>query len=579
VVQAAVLALPLILLVAMAWRYRWIIDDGFIYLRVVRQFRDGHGPVFNAGQRVEVFTSPLWFGLLTLADLVTPVRLEWLAVLGGIASTVVGIGMAMAGAGRLWRPTAPTAWLVPFAALPVVALFPFWLWSSGGLETGLTFAWLGACMWVLGRWAGDPTRTMGTGGAVLLGLGWLVRPEMVLYSVAFLAVALLGDARVSGAHPWRVLGAAIALPLAYEVFRMGYYGSVLANTAIAKEGLSQHWDRGWHYLADFNGAYALWVPVLILVAGGYAPLGIAAWRRRADRSLLVAGAFVTSSLLLALWVVWIGGDYIHARLLLPFLFGLCVPVMAVPLTRRVVAGALLVPYAIVAATSLRPVQLSPGFNTVVLGGSPESFGKVTLDDLGWGSGEPMRSWYTGPGYYVPKQAFGTGIVRRRVRLKPGVHLPIGVFSAIGLPSYAMGPNFEVFDVLGLADPIASHLEPDTSILRLAGHEKRLSAPWIVARLAPVGTTIGIEDLPIGSVVPSPLARYRLDAAWARAALRCGPIRRLVDASRADLSVGRFFDNIGNAFGNTTVRIPNDPRRAYRELCGTRTPPEVRALQR
>ena len=57
----------------------------------------------------------------------------------------------------------------------------------------------------------------------MLGLGWLVRPELVMYSVAFLAVVLALQWRTD---TWRqrvrLLAAAAALPVAYQVFRMGY---------------------------------------------------------------------------------------------------------------------------------------------------------------------------------------------------------------------------------------------------------------------------------------------------------------------------------------------------------------------
>jgi hypothetical protein len=252
----------------------------------------------------------------------------------------------------------------------------------------------------------------------------------------------------------------------------------------------------------------------------------------------------------------------------------------VPLTRRVVAGALLVPYAVVAAVTLRPDQLSGGFNTIVLGGSPSSIGQVTLGDRGWGPGGPQRRWYEGPGYYVQRGAFGGGIVRRPVRLKHGVHVPVGVISGIGLNGYAMGNDFDVLDALGLAEPIASHMESDPSLLlALPGHEKRLPASWISALLTAPGSTLGPGDLPVVSPMRSSRARFEVDVAWARASLRCAPIRRLVDASRAPMTLGRFVTNLGDAVGNTSLRIPIDPRRAYRKFCGAGIPAEVRAVRR
>src|SRR5262245_41645901 len=45
-------------------RNTWVGDDAFITLRVVDNFLRGLGLVWNGGERVQVFTSPLWTLLL-----------------------------------------------------------------------------------------------------------------------------------------------------------------------------------------------------------------------------------------------------------------------------------------------------------------------------------------------------------------------------------------------------------------------------------------------------------------------------------------------------------------------------------
>src|SRR5690606_38991927 len=122
------------------YAHRWITDDGFIYLRVVQQIRAGNGPVFNSGERVEVFTGTLWVALLTAGDLLTPIRLEWVAVLLGIGCGAAGIVLAMAGARRLAGDGAARPWFLPFGAVVFVALAPVWMFATSGLETGLVFA-------------------------------------------------------------------------------------------------------------------------------------------------------------------------------------------------------------------------------------------------------------------------------------------------------------------------------------------------------------------------------------------------------------------------------------------------------
>ena len=140
VARAGLLALPVVILAVGAWHSRWMSDDGFINLRVVSQIQAGHGPVFNAGERVEATTSPLWVLLLTVGDIVTPLRLEWIAVLAGIGLTLAGLALAIWGAVMLQRGETPNAIWIPAGALVLAVFAPMWRFSSSGLESGLTFA-------------------------------------------------------------------------------------------------------------------------------------------------------------------------------------------------------------------------------------------------------------------------------------------------------------------------------------------------------------------------------------------------------------------------------------------------------
>ena len=44
----------------------WISDDALITMRHVLNFINGYGPVFNVGERVQAYTHPLWFLLISL---------------------------------------------------------------------------------------------------------------------------------------------------------------------------------------------------------------------------------------------------------------------------------------------------------------------------------------------------------------------------------------------------------------------------------------------------------------------------------------------------------------------------------
>jgi hypothetical protein len=85
----------------------------------------------------------------------------------------------------------------------------------------------------------------------------------------------------------------------------------------------------------------------------------------------------------------------------------------------------------------------------------------------------------------------------------------------------------------------------------AGHRKRKGYPWIIALTTRPGVDAGF-----------PAAR--VDAA--RAALRCGALHDLVEATEAPLTVGRFWSNVTGAIGRTRLEVPRSEAAAERSFC-------------
>jgi arabinofuranosyltransferase len=549
---------PVVVLAAQAWDHRWIADDGFINFHIVDQIAAGNGPVFNAGQRVEAFTSPLWLGVLAVGELLTPVRLEWFAVWVGLIATAAGLAFAIAGAAVLAREASDRdGWLVPAGALVPLALLPIWYFATSGLETSLVFAWQGTCLLLLARWARDDG-PLPWWAAVVVGLGWLIRPELGLFSLVFAAVVLAGEWRRQG---WmRRIGfvaTVFALPAAYQVFRMGYYGSVIPNTALAKEASLTRWSTGWTYLKESFSPYWVWIPLLALIIGAYVPLVRSFAATRRWRLILVIGAFVLGAVLDALYIVRVGGDYIHARLLLPAVFALAAPVAVVILRPRYLAALAVVPWALVCTFWLRSDTAVP----YVL---PSQKHKVTVEQLGWGPGGPYRKWFTGPAVYF-------GQDKLKVPRPPGLHEPTVASWGIGIGSYALGTDLQVVDMLGLADTLDAHFE----LVRrgLPGHEKTMPAPWTAARITAPGSTPRIADFPppplVFPLVPWPEtdAQFNEQIRTARAALQCPAIRDLLDRPTRPMTFTRFFSNMFHSISDARMRIPPQPDLAFRKYCG------------
>lgn len=573
-----VLALLLVLTLVAAWQRRWTADDAFINFRAVRNILDGDGPVFNAGERVEVGTSPLWLWLLAGTDAVLPFDIGWIAVALGALLSGAGVLLAALGAMRLEPSPAnglrPARAFLPVGALAFLAVPATWDFLTSGLETGLTFGWLGLLWWGVARQAGSQAPTRPRWLSLVVGLGPLVRPDLALVSVCLGSWYLV--AVPSGW--WRRVadvGVAVAVPVGYQVFRMGWFGLLVPNTAVAKESTRAVWDRGWAYLGDLVGTYQLVVPLVLCAA---LLVVTARARRWSPRVLGLVVVTVCTAVLHALFVVRVGGDFMHARLLLPALFLVLCPVAVIPVpawrrgrTAAVLAGALVCGVAAWAAVCATVMRIDYPASFTVAGISDErgfyaaaagTAHPVSLADHGHTgltavADQVQTSFDAGRG-----EVFLQDTV---VATPAGVRLlPVGradggtVFrvSQAGYLGFAVSDDVQVIDTYGLTDVLGSHLEPGAP--GRAGHEKPVPIVWFWAQYAE-GLPDAARNPSYGSVSPSGLND-------AHAALSCGRLAELVEATSAPMDLGRFWDNLTGATARTSLRVPQDPGVARDAFC-------------
>ncbi|WP_344532191.1 hypothetical protein [Streptomyces albiaxialis] len=559
------------------YAHRWANDDALIYTRAVRQILAGNGPVYNIGERAESSTGTLWQWLLVAGSAVPgvadPLRL---AVALGLLLTVAGYVLALDGTRRLWRLRRPSgALMLPAGVLVLLPLRAVWDYATSGLETGLSFFWLGLSWWLLvraraARAEGGRVRTGVT--VFVFGLGPLVRPDLTLVTVLFLA-ALWVMERPSGRSLAKWSCVAGALPFGYEVFRAGYYGVLVPLPAIAKEASGTQWQYGFDYLRNTLVPYYLWVPLLLLAA--FAAAGAVRARRRgrvpglrdrtrqADAALVAAP--VLAGLLSAFFVVKVGGDFMHGRMVLPALFLVLLPVALLPYGRetRVLSAALAV-WAVACATLCRPPIESPEPRIV--------FDSHTVYQRGLDHPHP-----TSQAVHVAHDLPVVDAVRaaRNAQERHGTRsLVLETVDDAQYPVLPLAPHVKAdlaatesrlgnvgallpldalaVDTLGLANPLGAHTLPTRH--SKAGHEKPLDRAWAVADLTPPGTPL-----------PAYVDPLRVRAA--RHALTCGRLAELQASVRAPMTPGRFLQNLGGAWSRTQFRIPADPVAAERQECG------------
>jgi arabinofuranosyltransferase len=588
------LVVPVIVVLVGAWLYRWVDEDAFINFRIIDNLVAGHGLVFNVGERVEVDSDPLWLFTVTGLHVVLPfVAIEWLSVVVGLVCTGFGFltgGRAVQQLGR--RDGATTVF--PLGLLMVSVVAGVWEFATSGLEISMVFLWLGLCMAALVRVEGR--RSGAFWPAVLMGLGTLIRPELAVVSVVFLA-ALAVVAAAPGwsgtGGRWRRFGVpllgAVALPLAYQLFRMAYYALVVANTGLAKTAGSAWPSQGFTYLWNFVAPYTLWLPFLLAapIFGGRA----VRWWRSGDRTgVLLLVTPVAAGLVDLAYVVYVGGDYMHARLLLPAFFAVCLPIVVTPDQLRtllaVPVGGIVV-WSVVCAGWLRfvpPIPTSLNPQSIYISNERNTWIDAT------GNPHPI----TASDYRHALSGSGGALLRRLADQVPAgrqrmlvitnpyaaidpkavvpAHSPLPFTLAVDVPAigvigYLAGPKVYLFDTFSLANPIGSHTQ--VVVHARPGHEKEIGPSWMVARFGGTATPNGPSAGSTGATSAGALSASAVSAA--SGALTCPPLSSYLAAITAPLTVSRALSDVANSFSYTAMSFSADPAVAQRQLCGSRRP--------
>ncbi len=543
---------------------RWISDDGLIVLRTVRNLEEGNGPVFNIGERVEANTSTLWQYLILLVRWLTNAPLESIAVNLGLLLAVAAMVLgAWATARAFYRSGQFSAPLVaPAGALVYLALPPARDFFTSGLEWGLSIFYLAGLWALLQHWAQSRTNTSAYWLALWAGLSWLVRPEFALYG------GLAGLLLLAAHRNWKawlgILGAALPIPAGYQFFRMGYYGLLTPHTAVAKSASSSAWGSGLNYLQDFIGPYALYLPVLVLAGAALwtfrAQLRPAALRSSTTVTYLMVGAAAVH----VLYVLRVGGDFMHGRMLLLPLFAALLPVFVLPLKELVsaLAAVFCAVWAVVIVLRGHPMDWEAYEQPLSIVDERDFWTYATNREAGYPPRSAkdylgmkfMRGYEEAGEKLVDGDALATIYVEDEekdllnwltVPREPGMDEPPTVYLVnLGMTSMNAPLNVRVLDTIGLATPLAARMPREEG--GRVGHDKHLDVEWQAAQ-----TGADIEYLP---------PWYDKDKTrQARAALATPEVQELIASYSEPLTRERFLKNLTFSLtSGRTLMLSDDP---------------------
>lgn len=426
----------------------WLSDDAYITFRSLTLLASDQGPNFNPGQRVQVFTHPLWYGLLAVGFFFTHELFYTTQILSIVISAVVVLGFVYLHWDR--------GYLGLLVGPVLLGLSSSFLdYSTSGLENPLSHLLVIAVLIGLAKISPKRNKLRPLFLGAMTSMAALARPDLSLIFLPLLIADLWNAEDRSSAVGYAALG---LIPIIlWEAFSLWYYGFPFPNTAYAKlhTGLPRYELilQGSRYLLTS----LIHDPLTILVIGSafLALKSTVDWERR-SMALGVA--------LYIAYVVWIGGDFMRGRFFsTPFVLSLSlvlsIPQIADSRVTRVVA---------VGLVALGLYSTGP---KLAAGGAYGS----NFDGYGpWGVADEREVYYQDTGLLADREAPRPDHSHHSLQgaVAKESNQEVVVYDNLGMFGYYAGRTIHVLDEPGLADPLLARLEPVIAEDWRIGHLQR-----------------------------------------------------------------------------------------------------------
>lgn len=404
-------------------RTAWIADDAAITLRTVLNFINGYGARFNVDERVQAYTHPLWFLLISALSLISNnvfASTLWLSVACSLGALLILVRS---------RYSLMNGTVVAVGLLLSKAYVDF---SASGLENPLSHLIVLSTAVAALYFTTDPDERRLRLLCLSVGAAYLIRADLVLIVLPLVVLVILQQRPTHGVLVRSILVGALPV-LAWTATATYYYGSPFPNPAYAKLGAGvpfvERVIQGGRYFLHSVPRDPLTLAMIVL--------GTAVGLRGGG-----SGAAIAIGILLYLaYVLAIGGDFMEGRFLTcPLVLSGLLLVRAQHSTARLVTIA-------VCVAGLGALGLQ---NTLLSRASYDN-GEIASDGIA-----DERGYYFQRYGWLNAGGEVFGMVNWRIDPQDLDEIRV-VCGGIGFDSVLDGPAVHYIDTCALADPLLARL--------------------------------------------------------------------------------------------------------------------------
>ncbi len=291
----------------------WVAEDAYISFRYILSMTAGHGLVFNQGERVEGFTHPYWLFLVSC--------LHFIGIHFHKGSIILGFFFSLFGYLLLFYDKIKKGNTIYLLPAMLVCHEGFRDFSTSGLEFSFTFFMLSL---LLTRTYGKELDSPFLIGA-LSSILYHTRPEMGLLLPFYFLWRIYEKRELDWNWIFRFSTSVFLFAGIYHIFRFIYFGDIFPNTFYAKSGGKSRYYDGLKYLYHFI-FYSKFVLVSTVIVISLVVKDI--YLNRNNNSLksdkirsaihLLPLRELLLTILIAHYIIRVGGDFMGFRLLLPY---------------------------------------------------------------------------------------------------------------------------------------------------------------------------------------------------------------------------------------------------------------------